>query len=103
MHKRNFLRFVLTVFAAAITLSLYTQPSMIHLGLSSGLKKGKSAPVAATWTSENSSGTQNVVFGQKPELFSLQTERRVEILPVQVERKYQRLRLHPIMPCRVLQ
>lgn len=67
MHKRNLLRFVFTVFAAATTVSLYTQPSMIHLGLGSGLKKGKSAPVTVTWTSENSSGTQNVVFGQKPE------------------------------------
>lgn len=67
MRKRNFLRFVLTVFIAATTVSLYSQPSMIHLGLGSGLKKGKPAPVTVTWTSENSSGTQNLVFGPKPD------------------------------------
>ncbi|MFZ2340795.1 MAG: metallophosphoesterase family protein [Bacteroidales bacterium] len=66
MHIRNYLRFVLIVFFAAGPVSLYPQPSMIHLSLGSGLKKGKSAPVTVTWSSENRSGLQNVVFGKKP-------------------------------------
>ncbi len=66
MHIRNYLRFVLSVFVAAGHVSLYPQPSLIHLSIGSDLTKGKSAPITVTWSSENITGMQNVVFGQKP-------------------------------------
>lgn len=56
-----------TAFLAAISLSVYSQPSMIHLSVDSGEKKGMPAPVTVTWSSDKSSSGQYVVFGTRPD------------------------------------
>lgn len=57
---------ILAAFISALPICLYSQPSLIHLSVDSGEKKGKAAPVAVTWSSEKSSSVQYVVFGTRP-------------------------------------
>lgn len=65
MLSRKHLSPVLSVFLAALPLCLNSQPSMIHLSVNTGEKKGKAAPVTVTWSSANTTGIQYVVFGTK--------------------------------------
>ena len=57
----------MSAFIAALPLCLYSQPSMIHLSVDSGEKKGKSDLVTITWFSDKSPDEQYVVFGTSPD------------------------------------
>jgi len=67
MLSGKHLKSVMSAIIAALPLCLYSQPSMIHLSVDSGEKKGKSDLVTITWFSEKSPDAQYVVFGTGPD------------------------------------
>jgi predicted phosphodiesterase len=67
MISTKSLRSVATACIAAISLSIHSQPSMIHLGIDGATEKGKPAPVTVTWCSEKGPESQYVIFGTSPD------------------------------------
>jgi 3',5'-cyclic AMP phosphodiesterase CpdA len=61
------LRSVLSALVAALSVCLYSQPSMIHLSLGASDNRQKAVQVSATWCSGLTSEDQYVVYGLKPD------------------------------------